>query len=870
MGKIHRRLVVFLSVCVGLGVSTRVLSANAKTLAEPVGKLIGRVIPGHEGDFTLESIPDADGKDVYELESKNGKIVIRGNNANAMARALGVYLRRYAKISVSWSADNPVQCPAKLPQVPNKTRVICDVKYRFFFNYCTFGYTMPFWNWREWERCIDWMALNGINMPLAITGSEKILMEVWKEQGFTQKQILGFFTDAAHLPWYHMNTISRWGGPCPESYVEYGYKLQKKILARERSLGMTPILQAFNGRVPVELKKQYPDKKITVLGKGWGMFKEPYYTYFLDPYDPLFAKLQKSFIEHTKKLYGTDHLYGVDPFNEITPPSWEPEYLAKTAKRIYETMAAADKNAVWIQMGWLFYFDKHWTEDRIKALLTAVPNGNLIMLDYYCESRELWKTTKAFFDTPFIWCYLGGFGGKECLAGPLPTIKERFNAALKERGGKNLWGMGSTLEGFGVNMMTYEFLFDMPWSDRPDNLDKWIVEYAESRAGNADQAVVDAWKFLLKKVYNRNSSGYSGGGIIHIRPRFEGSCGFVVTGRNFKPKDLMVAWTMMMKAAPETVKRDSFQYDLVNVIRQYFGDVSANVRAKMREAYLVGNKEDFDKYAAIFIELLKDQETLVRSRPEFLMGKWIEEARAIGADDDEKEKLEWSVRNILTTWGGRACPLIEYANRDWDGLTRDYYLKRWEMFVEEVDNSLSSGKPFNQNVFDGKAADFEWNFVNKNRNKYQSAPTGNSWEIATRLFNKYSKLKLDILEPSAHKVKIAAWNDKNITAQYAKYSWDVSKYMNKKGKCLVTFDYKRGRHALEMRNAVLKCNGVVIGEDKHAGWTGNDDRGNVFTFKIDELVPAAKYVLEAEMRGAEGKGTSSFGDITMEIFTLKH
>jgi alpha-N-acetylglucosaminidase len=106
------------------------------------------------------------------------------------------------------------------------------VKYRFFFNYCTFGYTMPFWNWREWERCIDWMALNGINMPLAITGSEKILMEVWKEQGFTQKQILGFFTDAAHLPWYHMNTISRWGGPCPESYVEYGYKLQKKNLTK--------------------------------------------------------------------------------------------------------------------------------------------------------------------------------------------------------------------------------------------------------------------------------------------------------------------------------------------------------------------------------------------------------------------------------------------------------------------------------------------------------------------------------------------------------------------------------------------------------------------------------------------------------------
>ena len=37
-------------------------------------------------------------------------------------------------------------------------------------NYCTFGYTMPWWTWQDWERFIDWMALNGITTPLAATG----------------------------------------------------------------------------------------------------------------------------------------------------------------------------------------------------------------------------------------------------------------------------------------------------------------------------------------------------------------------------------------------------------------------------------------------------------------------------------------------------------------------------------------------------------------------------------------------------------------------------------------------------------------------------------------------------------------------------
>jgi len=863
-----------LKICCRFVATTLVFAIPAFSLSafdlSPVEKLLERLLPGRSEEFRFEPIPADNGKNVFELESKNGKIVIRGDNANSMARGLGVYLRKYANASVSWNADNPIQIPAKLPPVPRKTRAACSVKYRFFLNYCTFGYTMPFWNWREWERCIDWMALNGINMPLAMTGTEKILMEVWKERGFEKAQILKFFTDPPHLPWYHMNNFARWGGPCPEAYVEHGCELQKKILARERELGMTPIIPAFNGRVPVELKKQYPDKKITVLGKGWGWFKEPCYTYFLDPYDPLFAKLQKSFIRHAEQLYGTSHFYGLDPFNEITPPSWEPEYLAKTAKRIYETLAAADKDAVWVQMGWLFYYNKKWTKERIKALLTAVPRGKLVMLDYYCEKQEVWKITDAFFNVPFIWCYLGNFGGKECMAGPLPAMKEKVDAVIKARAGKNLWGVGSTLEGFGVNMVTYEFLFDLLWSDMPDDLKQWEDDYAKTRAGASDPAVSKAWRILFNKVYNRENNPYSGGTVAHSRPRFEGAKGyFVVLDRSFTPKPLWDAWTAMMKANPKTRERDSFQYDLVNIIRQYLGDVSANVRVKMREAYLTGDKAAFDKYAGIFLWLIKDQEEIVRSRHEFLMGKWIAEARRIGKNDAERNAMERGIRSLFSTWDGKNSFLTDYANRDWDGLTRDYYLKRWKMFVDDVGKAMTDGNVFDQRTFDTKCADLEWAFVTDNKNEYVTKPVGDSWKIAQRLFDKYAGLNLHSIKSTVAKNTVASWNSETVTKQFAKHTWDVSKYVKKKGLYIVTFAYRKGRHALSMRNVRIKRDGAIVVSDDHPGQTGNVNRGNMYKLQVDECPQGAKFSLEAEIMATGKDEANSFGDILMEVFDGK-
>ena len=74
-------------------------------------------------------------------------------------------------------------------------------RFRYYQNVCTVGYSSVWWAWPRWEREIDWMALHGINLPLALTGQEAIWRRVYLELGLTPAEIDQHFTGPAFLPW---------------------------------------------------------------------------------------------------------------------------------------------------------------------------------------------------------------------------------------------------------------------------------------------------------------------------------------------------------------------------------------------------------------------------------------------------------------------------------------------------------------------------------------------------------------------------------------------------------------------------------------------------------------------------------------------
>ena len=139
--------------------------------ASPISGLLERIDRGASKKFIIEEVKSD--TDFFELDQKGSRVVIRGNNSVSIATGLNWYLKYYAGIHLSWNGMTAT-LPDVLPPVMKKERHETKLPWRYDLNYCTYSYSMAFWDWERWEKEIDWMALHGINLPLAITGTETV------------------------------------------------------------------------------------------------------------------------------------------------------------------------------------------------------------------------------------------------------------------------------------------------------------------------------------------------------------------------------------------------------------------------------------------------------------------------------------------------------------------------------------------------------------------------------------------------------------------------------------------------------------------------------------------------------------------------
>ncbi len=673
---------------------------SCTTQSDPTAAALAeRLIPEHADNFIFEIIESDE--EHFQIESQGRKIKIQGDAPLSLAVGLNYYLKNYCLTTISWFKDNPIEMPSALPKVEEPVRVGARTNERFFLNYCTFGYTMPWWEWSDWEHFIDWMALNGVTMPLAITGQEAVWQSVWTQLGMSDEQIRAYFTGPAHLPWHRMTNIDSWEGPLPQEWIDAQVILQQQIVSREREFGMRPVLPAFAGHVPQRIKELYPEAQITQVSK-WGGFADEYRCFFLAPMDPLFQRVQKLFLEEQTRLFGTDHIYGADPFNEIDSPSWDPETLAAMSSSIYTSLTQVDPDAVWLQMGWLFYADPgHWTPENIEAFLRAVPQDKMILLDYYCEFIEIWKQTNSFYGQPYMWCYLGNFGGNTMITGNYEFIANSIEDAF-ENGGENLMGIGSTLEGFGVNQPMYEFILDKAW-ESPLSNEQWIDNLADRHQGFKDQTARDAWQRIFKDIYVQHSAtGHAVLALAH--PSLEGNWYWTTKpNTGYDPAQLWEIWQMLLLTPSD---RDTYKFDVVNIGRQLLGDYFLYVRDRFTAAYKAKDLEQMQIQGAKMMAIMDDLDMILSAHNEFSLQDWIESARGWGQTQEQKSYYEDNARTLISVWGD-SYHLTDYASRTLSGMVSTYYKERWKMFIDQVTAAAESGKEFDQKSFDKDIAEFE-------------------------------------------------------------------------------------------------------------------------------------------------------------------
>lgn len=696
---------------IGLGLCLLVLGSASLAWAAPADPVAGasgllkRLLPKHTASFRLDSIPKEEGRDVYEIESANGVVILRGSSGVAIASALNRYLTDYAHCSLPPNGG-PLALPEPLPAVPEKVRVVCPFSYRYCFNYCCFSYSMAWWDWPEWERAIDWMALHGINLPLAVTGQESVWREVGRQFGLSEEELQAFFVGPAYLPFGWMGCIDGWGGPLSSSWIDRHRELGQRILSRERELGMTPVLQGFTGHVPEALKNHFPDSAFRQL-PGWCGFPG---TTFVDPSDPLFQRVGTAFIAEQRKQFETDHFYASDTFIEMSPPSNDPAFLAEMGRAVYRAMAEADPEAVWVMQGWLFFNNPDfWQPAQAKALLGAVPDDRMLVLDLFCEANPVWDKTEAFHGKPWLWCIIQSFGNQVSLHGGLPQIAQGLSAAVSSPNRGRLSGAGFIMEGFGYNPVVYDLLGGMMWRPAQPDLGVWVAQYAHARYGKQHPKAEEAWRLLLNSVYRKANQTNA---VYCRRPRAD-SLERRKDPNTVDAAELTRTAQFLAECAPELAGSDAFRYDLVHITREVLAQVAARRQNDMISAHERGDRAAFMAAGKEFLGVMDETDKLLATREEFLLGRWLEDAKRWASDDTEKQRIEWNARTQITLWGPKDGPLFDYAAKQWSGLISDFHKPRWRQFIEAVDEAMGKGAPFDAAAFDRKIRDWEEDWTRK-------------------------------------------------------------------------------------------------------------------------------------------------------------
>lgn len=699
--------------------------------ASPITGLLERIDKGASRKFVIERLKGE--KDFFELDQKGNKVVVRGNNYVSIATGINWYLKYYAGINLSWNGMK-ADLPEVLPPVLKKERHETDLKLRYDFNYCTFSYSMAFWDWKRWEQEIDWMALHGINLPLAMVGTDVVWKNVLEELGYTREEINAFIAGPGFQAWWLMNNLEGWGGPNPDSWYERQEELQKRILKRMREYGIEPVLPGYSGMVPHNAKDRLG---LNVADPGrWNGYPRPA---FLQPTDPQFERIAALYYQEMTRLYGKASYYSMDPFHEGGNTSGVD--LEAAGKAIWKAMKQANPRAAWVVQA--------WGANPRPQMIRNLPAGDMVVLDLFSESRpqwgdpaSSWYRKEGFGQHDWLFCMLLNYGGNVGLHGKIAHLIEEFYKAKDSSFGKTLKGVGMTMEGIENNPVMYELLCELPWREQRFSKDEWLEGYLKARYGKSDSQVSQAWMLLSNTIYNCPAASTQQGtheSILCARPSWKAYqvSSWSEMSDYYDPADVIRAAGMMVDAAERFRGNNNFEYDLVDIVRQAVAEKGRLMYRVLVDAYKAGDRELFKLSSDRFLRLILMQDRLLATRPEFKVGRWLESARNLGSTEEEKDWYEWNARVQITTWGNRVAAddggLHDYAHREWNGLLRDFYYLRWKTWLDEQLKSFEGGQP---KAIDFYALEEPWTLKH---NSYASEAEGNPVDIACEI---YREIKL--------------------------------------------------------------------------------------------------------------------------------
>lgn len=638
---------------------------------------------------TLGSVPTnlhlavyADSTTRYAYRCDGTRLYAEGNNGVSLCRGLYDYMKQHGYGLATWSGSN-MAWPSVGSLPADTAAVVSPTPHHYLYNVVTYGYTMPFWDWAQWEHEIDLMALHGFDMPLALNAYESIISRVWEKMGLTTAETEAYFSGPAHLPWNRMGNLSGHCGPLSAAWHKRQVALQHRILQRMDSLGMSPICPGFAGFVPEGLRRLYPEAQLQETSWSDGHF----HAWMLSPSDPLFQQISTAFVREWEAEFGPCRYYLVDSFNEMDlpfPPKADPArytLLADYGRKVYDGLRCGNPEAVWVMQGWMFGYQRDiWDDATLAALLSAVPDDKMLLLDlavdynrHWWHSEVNWEYYDGFHGKPWVYSVIPNMGGKTGLTGVLDFYANGHLDALRSPHRGRLTALGMSPEGTENNEMLYELLSDAQWRSDTTDLDAWYRQYATARYGSCPAALADYFRLITADTYATFTD--------HPRYAWQLRPGTTQTGTIRLTDTFFDAVRTFGRASADLGDNALYAIDLAELTALYLGGQAELALREAERCYAHADSLGAHTAEADLIALLRAADALLASHPTLRLDRWTDFARrAAEGDAQTAAQYESEARRLVTVWGP---PVDDYSARVWSGLLRDYYVPRFEHYFEQ-------------------------------------------------------------------------------------------------------------------------------------------------------------------------------------------
>ncbi|MFH8985068.1 alpha-N-acetylglucosaminidase [Streptomyces varsoviensis] len=696
-------------------------------------RALQRLLPHHHQQVTFRTVrprvEEADqkgandsGRDFYRVFGPAGRIVVEGTTPAVQLAGFHWYLRHVAHAHFSWSGAQ-TDLPARLPGVRTPISKTANVAHRFVFNDTNDGYTGPYNGWDYWEREIDILALHGYNEVLVYAGADAVYHRVFQQHGYTDAELRQWVPGPAHQPWWLLQNMSGFGGPVSRSLLARRAALARKIVGRLRELGMTPVLPGYFGTVPPEFARRNPGAH-TVPQGVWGGFPRPDW---LDPRDPHFARVARTFYRVQDELYGATSMYKMDLLHEGGTPGDVP--VPDAARAVEKALRTAHPGATWAILGWQ-------TNPR-RDIIDAVDKSRMLIVDGISDHYpEVVDRERDWASTPYAFGSIWNFGGHTAMGANTRDWATLYDQWRTKHGSK-LNGIALMPEAADNNPAALALFSDLPWTNGPTNLGDWFAQWPVHRYGAADPHAVRAWDVLRRTCYGTSrADGWSeaADGLFGARPDLA-----VTRAASWSPPRLRYDAAEFDKALPELLAvaprlrgSSAYRYDLLDVARQTVSNRSRLLLPRIKSAYESGNRARFKALTGEWFAWLALLEEAVATDGRHLLGRWIADARAWGSSAAERDRLEFDAVSLLTVWGDRAGAnegkLHDYANREWSGLVGGLYTLRWKTYFKELEAAMEGRRA--PKPIDWFALEDRWT---RHHPPYPARPKGDIVRVAGRI-----------------------------------------------------------------------------------------------------------------------------------------